>query len=89
MWRTILSTFGLVIIAELGDKTQLATMLLAAQRHSPWGVFLGAAAALVLSSLIGVTAGSWLMQVVPQHYLRYGAGAMFMVMGLLVFMGKI
>ena len=51
------STFGTVFVAELGDKTQLATLLLSAQSGSPWLVFLGAALALICSSLVGVLLG--------------------------------
>ena len=56
VWKTVITTFSLVFLAELGDKTQLATMLLAAESHALWSV-LGSATALVLSSLIGVVAG--------------------------------
>lgn len=87
--RIVLSTFALVFIAELGDKTQLAVMLLAAQKKAPGAVLLGAASALVVSSVIGVFAGMWLMKIVPAHYLRMGAGVMFMVMGAFILWGKL
>ena len=60
MWKIILTTFGLVFIAELGDKTQLSTMLLASKTKTPLSVFVGAACALVLSSLLGVFAGGFI-----------------------------
>ena len=65
MWKVFFTTFGLVFLAELGDKTQLATMLMATQCKATWAVFLGSAAALVLSSLIGVLAGSLIVRYVP------------------------
>ena len=56
------STFVTIFLAELGDKTQFATLLLAAQSHNPVTVFVGAATALVATSLIGVLIGRWLSQ---------------------------
>ena len=55
----LFSTFTTVFVAELGDKTQLATLLLA-QSGSPVLVFIGAALALIASSLVGVLVGQWL-----------------------------
>ncbi|MEL7476848.1 MAG: TMEM165/GDT1 family protein, partial [Cyanobacteria bacterium J06555_12] len=54
-----LVAFGSIFLAEMGDKTQLATVLLSAQSHHPVITFAGAASALVLTSLIGVWAGRW------------------------------
>lgn len=89
MWKTILSTFLLVFLAELGDKTQLSTMALASKSSSIWYVFIGSAAALVLSSLIGVLAGSVINRYVPQNYIQIGAGLSFLVIGALLLLGKI
>lgn len=88
-WKTVLTTFGLVFLAELGDKTQLATMLLAARSESPLSVFLGSATALVMSSLVGVLAGGIVTRLVPQHYIELGAGVAFVVLGLLLITGKL
>ena len=70
----LISTFTTVFVAELGDKTQLATLLLSAQSGSPWLVFLGAAAALIASSLVGVLVGRWLSTVLPPERLELMAG---------------
>lgn len=88
MFQVFLSTFGLVFLAELGDKTQLATLLLAAQQRTVWPVFLGSASALVLSSLIGAVAGSALSRVVPASYIQAGAGIAFVVLGILLLLGR-
>lgn len=88
MWKTFMMTFGLVFLAELGDKTQLATMLLVSQGKSPWMVFAGAALALALSSVLGVVCGAAIGRCVPQHYIQYGAGVAFMVVGALLLLGK-
>ena len=88
MIKTFLVTFGLVFLAELGDKTQLATMLLVAQNKSPWAVFVGAASALVLSSLIGVLFGGVIAKVVPPNYIQSGAGVVFILIGVFLLLGK-
>jgi putative Ca2+/H+ antiporter (TMEM165/GDT1 family) len=79
----ILSTvFTSVFIAELGDKTQLATMLFASDKDvSKLTVFLGAAAALVVTSAIGVAAGSIMSNYVSEKVLQYIAGVGFIAIG--------
>ncbi|HVO91421.1 MAG TPA: TMEM165/GDT1 family protein [Terriglobales bacterium] len=80
----ILSTvFVSVFIAELGDKTQLATMLFASDRDaSKVTVFVGASLALVLTSALGVIAGSFISQYVSEKVLHYLAGAGFIAIGI-------
>lgn len=81
--KVLLTVFASVFVAELGDKTQLATMLFAADEAvSKWTVFLGASMALVLASAIGVLAGGFLSQVVSEKNLNYIAGAGFIGIGL-------
>jgi putative Ca2+/H+ antiporter (TMEM165/GDT1 family) len=80
---TFLTAFVTVFLAELGDKTQLATLALAAGGHARWLVFLGAALALVTSSALAVLLGSALGQVVPAVWLRRGAGALMIGLGAL------
>ena len=76
------TVFAAVFIAELGDKTQLATLLFASEREvSGWTVFAGASAALVTASAIGVLAGTLLAQYINPRYLHYLAGAGFIAIG--------
>lgn len=84
----MLSTFGLIFLAELGDKTQLGTMMLATQNHAAWSVFIGAALALTLSALLGVLFGEAISRVIPASYLHLGAGIAFMGLGILLVLGK-
>ena len=80
--KVLLTVFVTVFVAELGDKTQLATMLYAADREvSKLTVFLGASLALVLASGIGVLAGSMLSEYVSEKTLHYIAGVGFIVIG--------
>ena len=78
----LVGTFVTVFLAELGDKTQLATFMLAAQSNHPWQVFLGAGAALMTSSLLGVLLGQWLGRVLPPNLVRQGAGVLMVFLGL-------
>lgn len=81
-WKIFLTIVGTVFIAELGDKTQLATMLFASDREvSKMTVFLAASVALILASAIGVLAGSMLSDFINEKYLHYLAGAGFIVIG--------
>ena len=76
------TVFGAVFVAELGDKTQLATLLFAADKEvSRWTVFAGASLALIAASAIGVAAGAALSQYVNPRYLHYVAGAGFIAIG--------
>lgn len=81
--KLLLTVFASVFVAELGDKTQLATLLFAADKEvSKWTVFAGASLALVLASTIGVLAGGFVSQYVSPRALHYVAGAGFIGIGL-------
>ncbi|MEM6445798.1 MAG: TMEM165/GDT1 family protein [Cyanobacteria bacterium P01_D01_bin.123] len=73
--------FGSIFMAEMGDKTQLATALLSAQSHHPLWTFVGAATALVLTSLIGVLAGQWVARLIPPKLIKLAAGLGFFAIG--------
>ncbi|MCT0199685.1 TMEM165/GDT1 family protein [Synechococcus sp. CS-1325] len=78
----ILTTFTTVFLAELGDKTQLAALLLAAESGRPLLVFAGAALALICSSLVGVLLGRWLAALLPPQRLERISGALMVGLGL-------
>lgn len=59
-WAVFSSTFITIFLAEMGDKTQIVTLLMSAESQSPWIVFAGAAIALFSTSLLGVLVGYWL-----------------------------
>jgi putative Ca2+/H+ antiporter (TMEM165/GDT1 family) len=81
--KVLFVVFGTVFLAELGDKTQLATVLFASKESvSLVTVFVGASLALILSSLIAVAAGSVISQYVDPRYLSYIAGAGFIIIGI-------
>jgi putative Ca2+/H+ antiporter (TMEM165/GDT1 family) len=81
-WKIFLSVFSVVFIAELGDKTQIATLLFAADKEvSKLTVFFGASLALILTSAIGVAAGGLISQYVSEKSLHILAGVGFIAIG--------
>ena len=83
-FKVLITTFSMIFLAELGDKTQLATFCFAADCDSKLSVFLGSAGALILTSLIAVLLGSVVSKYIPAHFIKIGAGVIFMVLGLLM-----
>ena len=78
--KVFFTVFAAVFIAELDDKTQLATMLFAADKEvSKWTVLFGAYAALLFAAVIGVIAGTLLSKYINEKYLNYLAGAGFIL----------
>ena len=80
--KVFFTVFAAVFIAELGDKTQLATMLFAADTEvSKWTVFWGASSALIVATVIGIIAGTVLSEFINERYLNYIAGVGFILIG--------
>ena len=81
-WKILATVFAAVFVAEMADKTQLVTMLFATDKEvSKWLVFIGSASALVLTSAIGVVAGTLLSQVINVRHMSIIAGAGFILIG--------
>jgi len=88
-WRVFITTFGVIFLAEMGDKTQLAAMTMAAESKRPLAVFLGAALALVCVSAIGVAVGGLLGQYVPIVWVKRVSAVAFIAVGVLILTGKL
>ena len=81
--KLFVTVFGTIFLAELGDKTQLATLLFASKTPANLlTVFLGASLALIVTTVIGVAAGGLVSQYVNQKYLSYAAGVGFVLVGM-------
>lgn len=81
-WKVFITIFAAVFIAELGDKTQLATMLFAADKEvGKMTVFIAASFALLVATALGVLAGSLLSAYINEKYLHYIAGTGFILIG--------
>jgi len=83
----ILSAFTTVFIAELGDKTQIATLTMSGSSNKPIAVFVGSASALVLASLLGAIAGGSISNIIPEVYLKGIAATGFSYIGLSLIIG--
>jgi putative Ca2+/H+ antiporter (TMEM165/GDT1 family) len=88
-WRIALTAFGAIFLAEMGDKTQLAAMAMAARTGRPWAVFIGAAAALICVSALGVVAGTALGHYLPMRWMKRVAATAFIIIGALMLLDKL
>jgi putative Ca2+/H+ antiporter (TMEM165/GDT1 family) len=89
MWKVFFSVFTTVFLAEIGDKTQLATMLFAAEgKASKWVIFAGSSLALVLAAAIGVMVGAQLEKWISPRTLKTVAGIGFVAIGLWTLLSK-
>ena len=87
-WRVILTTFGAIFLAEMGDKTQLAAMTMAAETKRPFAVFVGAALALACVSAAGAFVGGALGHYLPLEWIKRAAAVMFILIGVLILLDK-
>ena len=79
------STFLTIFFAEMGDKTQLSTLLISAESRSPWVVFLGSALALIATSLLGVSIGYWIARRLSPKTLDFAVAILLLfITGLLL-----
>jgi len=88
-WKSFAASFIAIFIAELGDKTQVAALLFASKSQKPVSVFFGAGLALLASTAIAVSVGYLAGKAIPAAIISKVAGSVFVVMGVLLFFGKI
>jgi putative Ca2+/H+ antiporter (TMEM165/GDT1 family) len=88
-WKVFVTTFGAIFLAEMGDKTQLAAMTLAADTKRPVAVFFGAALALTCVSALGVAVGGALGHYLPKEWIERVAAVAFILVGVLMLTGKV
>ncbi len=87
-WRVFTTTFATIFLAEMGDKTQLAAMTMAAETKRPLTVFVSAALALVCVSALGVAVGGALGHYLPLEWIRRVAAIGFIAIGVLILLDK-
>ena len=87
-WRVFMTTFATIFLAEMGDKTQLAAMTMAADTKKPLTVFVSAALALVCVSALGVAVGGALGHYLPLEWIRRVAALGFIAIGVLILLDK-
>jgi putative Ca2+/H+ antiporter (TMEM165/GDT1 family) len=86
-WKAFGATFGLLFVAEMGDKTQLAVLSLAGKCTNPWPVFIGGGLALTAVTALGVAGGQGLSRLIPQRVLLWISAIAFALMGILIGLG--
>jgi putative Ca2+/H+ antiporter (TMEM165/GDT1 family) len=87
--KIILTTLTAVFIAELADKTQLVGIGMASKTGKPFSVLIGSIIGYALVTIISVALGTLLGKYIRPEYLRYGGAALFILIGLLIFLNKI
>ena len=78
------TTFITIFLAEIGDKTKLSTLLMSAESHAPWVVFLGSGVALITTSLLGVLLGGWISTKLSPRTVEKSAGVMLLMISLML-----
>ena len=87
-WKLFATTFGMLFVAELGDKTQLACMLMTAESKKPLTVFIASALALTAVSLLGVIFADIVCRYISPDIIKKIAGTAFIVIGGLIWLDK-
>ena len=87
--KTLLLAFGTIFLAELGDKTQLAILAMKSKGLSGWDLFVGAMVAFTILTAIAILFGGWLQTKVPAEVIQKVAAGSFMIIGLLMWFGKL
>ena len=88
-WKIFATAFATLFLAELGDKTQLAVITMTASTESKLSIFLGASAALVVVTLLGVLVGGALSAWIPTEWLQRIVAVAFIIIGVLMLLGKL
>ena len=86
---TIVRSFSLIALMELGDKTQLSVIALAAEYNAPYMVFVGVMLALALLTVIGIVVGAVISRYAPMKYVKIGSSIVFIVFGILFLWGAV
>ncbi len=88
-WKILIATFTSIFLAELGDKTQIAAIVMTSKTNKPLTVFIGSMIAFAVITLIGVTFGAGLTKFVPIDYIKYLSAIAFIAIGILILTGKL
>ena len=88
-WKVILTTFVAIFVAEVADKTQMVGIAMASKTLKPISVFLGSVSAYALITALSILIGTILGHHIRPEYLRWGGGALFVVIGVLMVFNKI
>ncbi len=88
-WKVFLATFSAIFFAELADKTQLVGIGMTAKSGRPLTVWLGSVSAYIVVTAITVLIGATLGKFIKPEFIRYTGALLFIIIGMLIFIGKI
>ncbi|MGB2631113.1 MAG: TMEM165/GDT1 family protein [Candidatus Omnitrophota bacterium] len=88
-WKILFATFSAVFVAELADKTQLVGISMSAKSGKPFTVWLGSVSAYIIVTAVSVLIGAVLAKYIKPEIIRYTGASLFVIIGLLMFAGKI
>jgi len=88
-WKIFLATFSAIFVAELADKTQLVGITMSSKSGKPLSVWLGSVSAYILITAISVLIGSTLEKYIRPDIIRYSGATLFVIIGILMFLGKV
>lgn len=83
-WKLFFLSFGMLFLAELGDKTQLSVFSLVTRHKAPTPIFLGASLALVVVTFIGAFLGEVVSRYIPERYMHLASSLFFLVIGIVM-----
>ena len=86
-WKIFFTTFGMIFVTEMGDKTQLTNLSLVSKSKMPYLVFFASVLGYSLATVVAILFGEVLYKNVPQHYIELGSGCLFIVIGILILTG--
>ena len=88
-WKIFVATFGMIFLAELADKTQIVGIAMSAKSGKPLSVWLGSISAYIIVTAVSVLIGATLGKYIKPEIIRYCGASLFVIIGILMFFGKI
>ncbi len=88
-WKILIATFSTIFLAELGDKTQIAAIIMTSKTNKPLTVFIGSMIAFAVITIIGVAFGGVITKVIPIYLLKVLSAVAFITVGILILIGKL
>jgi putative Ca2+/H+ antiporter (TMEM165/GDT1 family) len=88
-WKILIATFSTIFLAELGDKTQIAAIIMTSKTNKPLTVFIGSMIAFAVITIIGVAFGGIITKVIPIYLLKVLSAVAFITVGILILTGKL
>ena len=88
-WKILIATFSTIFLAELGDKTQIAAIIMTSKTNKPLTVFIGSMIAFAVITIIGVAFGGVITKVIPIYFIKALSAVAFITVGILILTGKL